>query len=127
MDIQQGANRPVHMAREADKEAHRLEQLQDLIDSLNTSLVDGWEAARELQAQVDIKTAELNLLIREEGKMQQHRKLSLHETETLIAELEAMGRREQSLLDRVGSNTYIHTQISMSTMHGQGTSSRYQY
>ena len=101
MDVQQGANRPLHMAREADKEAHRHEQLQDLVDTLNVNLVDGWEAAKELQAEVDVITAELNVLIREETRMQSHRKLSLHETEALQANLDSLSGREQSLLDRV--------------------------
>ena len=101
MQVQTNANKPVHLAKEADRDANKLEQLNDEYETLCTKYLEEMETLRAYQSKLDVLLGELHQLIKEEGRMAQIRKHSLHETETLVTQMETLVAREQQLVERV--------------------------
>lgn len=99
-EVQILANKPVHIAKEADREAQKLEQFQDTHDNICTRLMDTMEVYRKAQAKVDIVSAELTSLSKMEIKLGQQKKAAIKDYDTLYAQLDNMMNKEHIMLDR---------------------------
>jgi len=100
-EVQALQNKPIHVQKEADREAQKLEQLQDMHDNLCNKHMEGLDSYRTFQSKIDKYNLDLNNLIRDEGKLSVQKKNCIRETERLMAQMEALLTREQIMLDRV--------------------------
>ncbi|CAL8144168.1 unnamed protein product [Orchesella dallaii] len=99
-EVQVLANKPVHIAKEADREAQKLEQYQDTHDNLCMRYMDGMEVYRTNQVKVDILTTELNNLNKMEAKLVQQKKTASRDYDLLFNQMDSLMSREHIMLER---------------------------
>lgn len=99
--MQSLSSKPLQLAKEADREAMKLEKLMYQHDQVRAEYLEEMGTLRSYQIQIDKLSAELNELIRDEGKMQQQRKNSMSETESMLMNMETLLAKEQVLLEKV--------------------------
>lgn len=99
-EVQILANKPIHVAKEADRESRILEQLQDNHDAICKKYMDMMESHSSCQAQVDRLLAELTALTKTEIKLQAQRKENLKSYDALMAQYDQLSSREHMLLER---------------------------
>lgn len=99
-EVQLLANKPIHIAKEADREAQKLEQLQDTHDNLCTRFMDSMEVFRANQAKVDVLQEELTSLTKMEIKLNQQKKMAMKDYDALVSQMDNLMSREHVMLDR---------------------------
>jgi hypothetical protein len=94
-------NKPIQVQKEADREAQKLEQLQDMHGNLCNKYMESMEILNMFEGKIDKLNSELGELVREETKLTTQKKNYIHDTEKLMTQMESLLTREHIMLDRV--------------------------
>jgi len=84
-----------------DREAYKLEQLQDKLEELEGRWMSEMTKFRAYQRRIDHKNSEYATLLKEEARMTAGAKQIQDDTERVLVDIEFLEKKEQMLINKV--------------------------